>query len=78
MNIRLEDKKVIQYLALVGAVSGVLVALLSVLTERSNALDALRQEQQYIEEHEPLLSLEEAELATNQRQMPPEVLEAAW
>jgi len=76
MNIRLEDKKVIQYLALVGAVSGVLVALLSVLTERSNALDALRQEQQYIEEHEPLLSLEEAELATNQRQMPPEVLEA--
>jgi len=76
MNIRLEDKRVIQYLALVGAVSGVLVALLSVLTERSNALDEVRLEQQYIEEHEPLLSLEEAELATKQRQMPPKVLEA--
>ena len=76
MHIRLEDKKVIQCLALVGAVSGVLVALLSVLTERSNAMDQLREEQQYIQEHEPLLSLEESELTTTQRQLPTEVLEA--
>jgi len=77
MDIRVEDKKVIQALALMGAVSGVLVALLSVLTDRAEALQTLREERAYVREHEPLLALTGDELASEQRQLPPEVLQAS-
>ncbi|MBN1818700.1 MAG: hypothetical protein JW828_15165 [Sedimentisphaerales bacterium] len=76
MRVRVEDKRVIQYLALVGAVSGICIALLAVFTERANALVQLEQERQYVKEHTPLLALNDTEVKAGSKQVSSDILNA--
>ncbi|MBN1126102.1 MAG: hypothetical protein JXA82_13930 [Sedimentisphaerales bacterium] len=76
MRVRIEDKRVIQYLALVGAVSGIIIALLAVFTERANALVQLEEERQYVKEHAPLLALSDSEVKSGDKQVSSEILSA--
>jgi len=77
MRVRVEDRKVVDYLAVIGAVSGIFIALLAVIGEWADATDEYRTEQQWVEDHLPIQGLEKSEVDTRQQKLPEEVLDEA-
>ena len=70
MQIRVGDRKIVAFLALVGAVSGAALSLLWVFTEYSTAKNELAEERQYVQEHMPLLSLDDSVIKTENKEAP--------
>jgi hypothetical protein len=75
MRIRKEDKKIVQYLALVGAISGAFIALLGIITESGRAHEQYQLEQQYVQEHFPLMYLRDSTVQTKDQVVSTEVLD---
>ena len=62
MQIRREDKEFINYIGLLGAGIGAILAVLAVFHFRGNAKDQLSQQKHYVQQNSPLLALADSQL----------------
>ena len=62
MKIRREDKELINYLKLIGAGIGAILAVLVVFHVHRNAKDQLYRQRQYAQQNTPILALENSHL----------------